>query len=49
MSLLLLEVMRVSEAAMKCYEVIDKLEELSPLMYAEEWDNVGLLAGRRDK
>ena len=34
---------------MKCYKVIDKLEELSPLMYAEDWDNVGLLVGRRDK
>ena len=34
---------------MKCYEVIDKLEALSPISYAEDWDNVGLLAGRRDK
>lgn len=34
---------------MKCYEIIEKLEVLSPLSYAEEWDNVGLLAGRRDK
>lgn len=35
--------------SVKCYELIEKLEQLSPLMYAEEWDNVGLLAGRRDK
>ena len=34
---------------MKCYKVIEKLEELSPLEYAEEWDNIGLLVGRRDK
>lgn len=34
---------------MKCYEVIDQLETLSPTSYAEAWDNVGLLAGRRDK
>lgn len=34
---------------MKCYEIIEKLESLSPITYAEEWDNVGLLAGRRDK
>ncbi len=34
---------------MKCYEIIDKLEALSPTDFAEEWDNIGLLAGRRDK
>lgn len=34
---------------MKCYELIEKLEALSPISYAESWDNVGLLAGRRDK
>ena len=34
---------------MKCYEIIDKLEALSPTEFAEEWDNIGLLAGRRDK
>lgn len=34
---------------MKCYEIIDKLEDLSPTEFAEEWDNIGLLAGRRDK
>ena len=28
---------------MKCYEVMERLEELSPPMYAEDWDNVGLL------
>lgn len=34
---------------MKCDEIIKKLESLSPVSFAEEWDNVGLLAGRRDK
>ena len=34
---------------MKCCEIIEKLETLSPVLYAEEWDNIGLLAGRRDK
>ncbi len=34
---------------MKCSEIIRKLQELSPESFAEEWDNVGLLAGRRDK
>lgn len=30
---------------MKCLELIRKLEELSPPMYAMEWDNSGLLVG----
>lgn len=34
---------------MRCEDVIRKLEELSPLTYAESWDNPGLLAGRKDK
>lgn len=34
---------------MKCSEIIEHLEQLSPLSFAEDWDNVGLLAGRRDK
>ncbi len=34
---------------MKCYDIIEKLENLSPPVFAEEWDNIGLLAGRRDK
>lgn len=34
---------------MKCDEIIKKLESLSPASFAEDWDNVGLLAGRRDK
>ena len=34
---------------MRCTDVIWKLEELSPLAYAESWDNPGLLAGRTDK
>lgn len=34
---------------MKCSDLITKLEELSPVRYAEEWDNVGLLVGRMEK
>lgn len=34
---------------MRCSEIIHKLEELSPPSFAEDWDNVGLLAGRREK
>ena len=33
---------------MKIAEIIEKLEERYPLSCAEEWDNVGLLVGRRD-
>ena len=32
-----------------CASVIESLEQLSAPMFAESWDNVGLLAGRRDK
>ena len=34
---------------MRCSEIMAKLEELSPVSYAEKWDNVGLLLGRKDK
>ena len=34
---------------MRANQVIAKLEELSPVSYASDWDNVGLLVGRRDK
>ncbi len=34
---------------MKCGIIIESLEQLSSPMFAESWDNVGLLAGRRDK
>ncbi|MDD2971411.1 MAG: Nif3-like dinuclear metal center hexameric protein [Lachnospiraceae bacterium] len=34
---------------MKCQDIIQKLEELSPPSFAEDWDNVGLLVGRNDK
>ncbi|MCR5420334.1 MAG: Nif3-like dinuclear metal center hexameric protein [Lachnospiraceae bacterium] len=34
---------------MKCSNIMDSLEELSPVSYAEEWDNVGLIVGRKDK
>lgn len=34
---------------MKCSEVIQCLERIAPSMFAEKWDNVGLLAGRMDK
>ncbi len=33
---------------MKCGEIIDRLEQCFPPAYAEEWDNVGLLAGDRN-
>ena len=31
---------------MKCYEIMECLEEVSPKSFAESWDNVGLLCGR---
>lgn len=34
---------------MDCALVCDRLEELSPREFAEKWDNVGLLVGRKDK
>ena len=34
---------------MKCSEIMAKLEELSPLSFAESWDNVGLLVGSRER
>lgn len=34
---------------MKCKEIMDKLEELSPVSYACSWDNVGLLLGDKEK
>ena len=34
---------------MKAYELIEWLNEHHPQKFAEDWDNVGLLAGRRDK
>lgn len=34
---------------MLCKDIIKKLEIQSPVEYALEWDNVGLLVGRRDK
>lgn len=34
---------------MRCGDIIEKLEQISPAAYAEEWDNVGFLAGRREK
>ncbi len=34
---------------MKCAQIIEALEMLSPREYACDWDNVGLLVGRRDK
>ncbi len=32
-----------------CNDIMDVLEEKSPRQYACEWDNVGLLLGRKDK
>lgn len=34
---------------MRLGDIIARLEQLSPPSYAEDWDNVGLLVGRRDK
>lgn len=34
---------------MDCRRVMGILEELSPTCYAEKWDNVGLLVGRKSK
>lgn len=34
---------------MKCNIIIEYLERLSPKKYASNWDNVGLLVGRKDK
>jgi len=34
---------------MRCVDVMELLENLSPTSYAERWDNVGLLLGRKDK
>ncbi len=34
---------------MKCKEIIEYLEQLSPKSYALGWDNVGLLVGRKEK
>ncbi len=34
---------------MQCQDIIKVLEELSPVSYAEDWDNVGLLVGRQEK
>lgn len=34
---------------MKCKNIIDKLEEIAPVSFAESWDNVGLLVGSRKK
>lgn len=34
---------------MKCYQIMEYLEKLSPKEYACDWDNVGLLVGRKEK
>lgn len=34
---------------MKCYEIMECLEEVSPKSFAESWDNVGLLCGREEQ
>ena len=38
-----------NEKSVACSSIIESLEQLSPSFYAESWDNVGLLAGRREK
>lgn len=34
---------------MKCREIMDKIEARYPKRYAMDWDNVGLLVGRKEK
>ncbi len=34
---------------MKCQKIIEEIEKRYPVIYACEWDNVGLLAGDREK
>lgn len=34
---------------MRCSDVMKMLENLSPASFAESWDNIGLLVGRKDK
>lgn len=34
---------------MKCSEIMSRLEVLSPVRFAYDWDNVGLILGREDK
>lgn len=34
---------------MKCSDILERLDELSPAAYAMDWDNVGLLVGRLSK
>ncbi len=34
---------------MRCSEIINIIEQLSPKEFASEWDNVGLIIGRQDK
>ncbi|MCD7862565.1 MAG: Nif3-like dinuclear metal center hexameric protein [Lachnospiraceae bacterium] len=34
---------------MTCKEIMQWLEQLSPVSFAERWDNVGLLVGRQEK
>ena len=34
---------------MRCTDIMRRLEVLAPLSFAEQWDNVGLLAGRSAK
>ncbi len=34
---------------MKCNEIMVLLEEIAPVAYAEDWDNVGLLVGNPEK
>ena len=33
----------------KCQDLIEKIEERYPRIYACDWDNVGLLAGEREQ
>lgn len=39
----------MKQGSILCKDIIEKLEMLAPCHYAEDWDNVGLLAGSKTK
>ena len=41
--------LRHKEVNMFLFELMENLEQFCPASFAESWDNVGLLVGRRDK
>ena len=40
--------MRLTEY-MKVYQIAEIIEKIAPLEQAEEWDNIGLLVGDKNK